>query len=296
MATINAPVWKNTDKLVSWTESPYTYNIVMKGSPTNVTVFTGKAWVRPGDEYMYINVNSIAQNYLTSDLPDLRNVTATTSYTNTEACKQFYFVHNNVTSDTYNFLLNYSYEDVNMSTNHSLSEPINGHGRPGMFFISSMFSASSLSVVTTLSISGGSSYDETHCGNYALYYLNPHGGWDSFLIEGNVTQTDTYKRYQMNVSVDNTSQDFGKKTYNNETTPSWSLCTGILTDAQAKILTRNLLSTPKAYLHDLVNDIVYPVNIKDNSGVYKTYRNQGRKKVMYQINVEAAQNRINVIK
>lgn len=297
MATINAPVWKNTEKSVTWTASPYTYSIVMADTPESITVFSGKAWVRPGEEFLKININNIAQNYLTSDLPDLREITSNTTYDNIYACRQFYLVDSqNVTSDTYNFLLDYSYEDVDMTRRHNMSEPINGHGTSGMFFLSTEFYAGELKVKTHININAGSSFDDTHCGKYAIYYLNSHGGWDSFLLEGNCVRTDTYKRNEMNSSYDNTKLDFGKKVYNNVTTPSWDLKTGWLSNSEAEILVRNLLPSVKAYLHNLVTDEITPVNITDGSGIYKTYMNQGRKRVSYTIKAEAAQNKVYIIK
>ena len=299
------PIWKDTYYNVPSSASPYTYSvrlktgrqIIINGTTTDevVTVFNGKAYVRPGDEFIRINLNHIAQNYLSSDLPDLRDITATTQYTNTEACREFYICdEDGDTAATYNFLLDYSYEDINLSTNQNLSEPINGHGTPGMLFLSTAFSASSLSVVTTLRVNAGSSYDTTHCGEYALYYLNCHGGWDSYLIEANVLKTDNYTPYQMNKSYDNTTLDFAKKTYNNQITTSFQMYTGWLKDEEADRLVRNLLSSTKVYVHDLVNNKIYPALIKDNFGTYKTFKNQGHKRVNYQLNIEASQTKSNI--
>ena len=44
---------------------------------------------------------------------------------------------------------------------------------------------------------------EDTCAKYALYYVNAHGGWDSFLIEGNTLETDTLKRSTREVVYDN---------------------------------------------------------------------------------------------
>lgn len=301
----NVPAWKNTDCLISSGYSPYTYSINLKtgnqitvnGVATEeiITVFSGKAWVRPGEGYIKININRIAQNYLYSDLPDLNSVTGTVTYENKYAYRDFYLVNSaNTTVSAYTFLLDYSYEDVDFSTTHSMSEPINGHGMPGMLFLSTQFNASSHKVITTVSVSAGSSYDTTHCGQYALYYLNVHGGWDSFLIEGNVTRNDVYTKYQMNHSFDNTTLEFQKRTYNNEITTNYELHTGWLSDTEAEILSRNLVPSNMMYLHDLVNDKIYPVNCKDNNAIYKTFKNQGHKRFNYTINVECAQNKLNI--
>ena len=300
---VTAPVWKDTNYIVNSGVSPYTYSIKLKTGRQIIvnevpqdeilTVYSGKAWVRPGDSTLEMNVNKVAQNYLSSDLPDLRSITATTQYVNAEACRQFYFANSaGTTVETYNFLLNYSYKDLDLTTNQNLSEPVNGHGTPGMLFLSTIFSASSQNVVTTLSISGSSGYDETHCGDFALYYLNVHGGWDSYLIEGNGMKTDNYTLHQMSKSYSNSSIDFGKRTYNNEITSSFQLYTGWLKDDEAERLVRNLLSSTKVYLHDLVKNEFYPVWIKDTLATYKTFKNQGHKRVNYQINVETSQSKV----
>lgn len=301
----SAPVWKDTYFSVLASASPYTYSVAMKtGNQISingvlqdevVTIYNGKAWVRPGESYINIQLNRIAANSLYSDLPDLRGVTSTTTYVQKGAYRDFYVVNSaGTTASTYSFLLDNSYEDVSFSGDRSMSEPINGHGTPGMLFLSTMFSASSQNVVTTLSPSAGSSYDTTHCGDVALYYLNCHGGWDCYLIEGDVTKDDRYTKYQISNSYNNTTLDFQKKTYNNVITTGYRLTTKWMSDDEAKRLARNLLSSNMMYLHDLREDKIYPVNCTETNGTYKTFRNQGRKLFSYVINVEVAQEKINI--
>jgi len=299
---VNAPIWKDTFKAIPSGSSPYEYSINLKTgrqvtsvingvtSTTDeiITVFSGKAWVRPGEPDILININKVAQNYLYSDLPDLRTIVSSTTYENKYAYRQFYLVHGGNTVETYNFLMDWSYVNTGVTANTSMSMPINGHGAPNMIFLSTLFN-SEQKVVTTLSISGGSSYDTTHCGSYAVYYLNRYGGWDSFLIEGQVVKTDKYKRYQMKQSYDNTTLTPAKKTYNNEITETYKLVTGWLSDSESDILAEHLLSTNNAYLHNLVTGDILPINVTDASAQYKTYKNQGRKKVNYTINVEGSQ-------
>jgi len=301
------PVWKDTYYNVPSSASPYTYSVKLKtgrvitinGVATDevITVFNGKAWVRPGEEYIRINVNHIAQNYLYSDLPDLRELAQTSiTYEQTGAYREFYICNEDgTTANTYNFLLNYSYEDLTLDRNLVLSEHINGHGTPNMIFLVTIFDNSSQKVRTTLSFNAGSGYDNTHCGDVALYYLNVHGGWDSFLIEGNVTKTDNYTRFDTTRAYDNTSLNFGKKTYNNSISTTYVLNTSWLTDEEAEKLSRNLFSSNMVYLHDLKEDKFYPVCIKDTLATYKTYKNQGHHRVSYQINVETSQTKNNVM-
>lgn len=296
---VSAPIWKDTNYAIASSASPYSYTINLKtGNQITVngttqdeviSVFSGKAWVRPGEDYLYININKVAQDYLYSDMIDLRNVSSNTSFENKYAYRQFYLANSaGTTVQTFNFLLDWSYESTGVTANTSLSRPINGHGATNMLYLSTVFN-SSQKVITTVNISGSSSYDSTHCGDYAVYYLNRYGGWDSFLIEGSVTKTDKYKRYQTGRAFDNNTLDFQKRTYNNEITETYKLVTGWLTDDQAGILAKHLLSTNMAYLHNLKTGEIMPIVSTDSSGAYKTYRTNGRKRVNYTINVECSQ-------
>lgn len=125
-------------------------------------------------------------------------------------------------------------------------------------------------------------YQQTN-KNYALYYVNAYGGWDSLAIRGNAVQTDkiqsqTYK-----------SKTNGKVKYLNQITPSWSLNTDSMSDGSKM---HHLLESTQVYLHNLETDEIIPVVITDTSCVYKTYSNQGNTRFHYTINVEAANYKI----
>lgn len=301
---VTTSIWKDTSYAVSYSASPFTYRIDLKTGNTAsdvTTIFNGKSWVRPGESNLYININKIAQDYLWSDLPDLRNITASTTFYNYEAFRTFYLKNaSGTTLQTYNFLLDWSYEEtyVPYETIY-LSDPINGHGTPGMLFMRSLIPATADDVSTTISptpftYKPGSSYDTTHCGDFAIYYLSTKGGWCSFLFEGSATQTDKYKRYDISVPFNNTTLEFQKKTYHNEITTTYQLKTGKLSDDEAANLAKNLIGTNKAYLHNLKTGEIMPVLSTDGTAVYKTYKNQGRKIVSYVVNVECSQTRHNV--
>lgn len=301
---VNTSIWKDTSYAVSYSASPFTYRIDMKTGSTSsdtVTIFNGKSWVRPGEQYLYININKIAQDYLYSDLPDLRNITTSTTVQNPEAFRTFYLKNaSGTTLETYNFLLDWSYEETYDPTDTVyLTDAINGHGAPGMLFMQSVLPYSNRVVNTTISptpfsYKPGSSYDTTHCGDFAIYYLSTKGGWCSFLFEGTATQTDKYKRYDISVPFNNTTLEFQKKTYHNEITTTYQLKTGKLKDDEAANLAKNLIGTNKAYLHNLKTGEIMPVLSTDGTAVYKTYKNQGRKIVSYVVNVECSQTKHNV--
>ena len=128
------------------------------------------------------------------------------------------------------------------------------------------------------------------CAKYAIYYLNPLGGWDQLLIEGKVVKTIKLENKSYKRNFDNNTNEFENKHYLKNLTTTYKLTTGYLTDAQAKLMP-NLIETTKAYLCELDTNNYIPVLINNNSVDIKTYRNQGRKLFTYTIEVQESQNK-----
>ena len=128
------------------------------------------------------------------------------------------------------------------------------------------------------------------CAKYAIYYLNPLGGWDQLLIEGKVLKTTKLENKSYKRNFDNNTNEFQNKHYLKNLTTSYKLTTGYLTDEQAKLMP-NLIETTKAYLCELDTNTYIPVLINNNSVDIKTYRNQGRKLFTYTIDVQESQNK-----
>ena len=128
------------------------------------------------------------------------------------------------------------------------------------------------------------------CAKYAIYYLNPLGGWDQLLIEGKVVKTIKLENKSYKRNFDNNTNEFENKHYLKNLTTSYKLTTGYLTDAQAKLMP-NLIETTKAYLCELDTNNYIPVLINTTSVDIKTYRNQGRKLFTYTIDVQESQNK-----
>ena len=128
------------------------------------------------------------------------------------------------------------------------------------------------------------------CAKYAIYYLNPLGGWDQLLIEGKVVKTTKLDNKTFKRNFDNNTNDFQNKHYLKNLTTSYKFTTGYLTDEQAKLMP-NLIETTKAYLCELDTNTYIPVLINNNSVDIKTYRNQGRKLFTYTIDVQESQNK-----
>lgn len=291
-------IWQDVNYQAPSSASPLDYSIMMD----DTTIFNGKAWVRPvsslstASATIDINLNTICQDYLSSEVPDLRNITGTTAYTHPDAVHTFTLVNgNNQTLGTYTFVLDWSYTYSNYTSGTvRMSHPINGHWIPGMLTFDTVYSNSA--VTTTISTLLQTGYTETEVCNadYALYYLNRYGGWDAFLIEGNVKRKDSYTRYNIISPYDNTTIQFGQRTYNNQIQPSWELHTGWLKDSESDTLAFNLLPSNMMYLHNISEGTFIPVTVDDSSVDYKTFRNQGRNLFNYTINVSASQTQANL--
>lgn len=130
------------------------------------------------------------------------------------------------------------------------------------------------------------------CKRYALYYSNAYGGWDSFLIEGNVKEADNVTRHIREIEYDNrSSQNRGRQNYVNELDKTFVLHTSWLNDNEAARM-HHLLNSTDVYLYDINTGEMMPVVITNTTTEYKTFKGNGGKLVNYSINVSLAQDRI----
>lgn len=148
------------------------------------------------------------------------------------------------------------------------------------------------------------SYDMDHCGPGAFIYRNRFGGWDSFLIEGNIIKTDNYTKlnyrtkgeYNQGFNFVNSYSQYKleKHTDNVSINTTYEAYTGWLSDEESERLVFHLLSSPMVFFQDLhrenklypVDDFVnIPIRITTSSAEYKKFRN-GKKMVNYLITFE----------
>lgn len=284
MATIKAPIWQD----IYYTSTAYTMLEYIINRKDRVVIYAGRAYQRPGGNGISINISKICQDYIKDSFSevDFRNLTGTT-YSHPESYVEFELRDmNGNLLNTYGFVYDWSYEDWNGSP-RTVSNPINDHTVTGMYAFNTLCSTveDTMELQTFIYKVG---YGNA-CGEVALYYKNRKGGWDSFLIEGTVTKKDEYTKYTYNRSFNNNTLEFENGTYHSQIVTSYVLNTGWLNDQESDNLAFNLLSSNEVYLHNLCTDKVYPVVIKDNTATYKTYKNNSRKLVNYQINVEESQ-------
>ena len=137
------------------------------------------------------------------------------------------------------------------------------------------------------------SYDMTACGQGYFLYRNRFGGWDSFLIEGNIYKKEGYARQNYTSPV-NTSYGYSVDRHTDKVniTTSYEVHTGWLTDQEAERLVYHLLSSPKVYFTSFEGDHYELGDMKEviltgSQAEYKKYRN-GRKLTSYTITFDAS--------
>lgn len=286
MATIKRPIWQDT----YYTSTAYTMLEYVINRKDRTVIYAGRAYRRPGGTILSINISKICQDYIKDSFTDtdFRKLVGST-YSHPESYVEFELRDmNGNLLNTYGFVYDWSYENWD-GNERTVSNPINNHIMAGMYGFNTVCKNVVDENTMVLATSVNKVVTGNACGEVALYYKNRKGGWDSFLIEGNVTKKDEYTKYTYNRSFNNNTLEFENGTYHSQIVTSYVLNTGWLNDQQSDNLAFNLLSSNEVYLHNLCTDKVYPVVIKDNTATYKTYKNNSRKLVNYQINVEESQ-------
>lgn len=130
------------------------------------------------------------------------------------------------------------------------------------------------------------------CAKYAAYYLNQYGGWDSLLFIGKSTKDGaTNEVSQYKADFDNTTINFSTTDYQKVSSIRHKCNTNYMTDSQSKLVPQ-LLNSTQIYLHDLEENRIFPVIIKNTDYDIKQYFNNNRKLVNYQFEFEESQEHI----
>lgn len=312
------PIWKGYTVSRQTEDGSLSYVIKCGGA----TIYTGKAYKRPGAPDISFNIGDVCAPFLSSNA---KIATATTGFLATNEMQRTFVVEDlsGAVLATVDFSNDWSYEGT---TPNFASDPVQCKIDPRQLLLASMYEAYTviaqtegstpqtqalydgdrasgvacvdiLSGATSVTISantaGGSStmtYDVVKpCARYALYYVNAFGGWDSLLTAGNDKRVDNYTRstYKKVYSPSDLS-DRGTVNYRNDIERTISLVTDWLTDEESARM-HHLFGSTNVLLHDLVDDIIRPVTITAKSWTEKTFRNNGAKLVNYQIDVTIAQ-------
>lgn len=124
------------------------------------------------------------------------------------------------------------------------------------------------------------------CVQYVLYYVNPWGGYDWFPIRGKVVEKDSMTAYTYTQNFNNQTLDFGKKKYLGEIQKHFTLHTQWMSEDESSRMWY-LLQSNTVYLHNLVEDKIYPVVITNTEQEHKK-RLLGTR-ISYQIEVDLSQ-------
>ena len=124
------------------------------------------------------------------------------------------------------------------------------------------------------------------CVQYVLYYVNPWGGYDWFPIRGKVIEKDSMTAYTYTQNFNNQTLDFGKKKYLGEIQKHFTLHTQWMSEDESSRMWY-LLQSNTVYLHNLVEDKIYPVVITNTEQEHKK-RLLGTR-ISYQIEVDLSQ-------
>ena len=294
------PIWKDTNYVTS--ANSVVYRIELNGD----IIYSGKAVKFPNAEDLKININKVCRNYLSSDLYELLSLmpSTITSQRHYNEQRLFNLYVDDVNVQDYSFYQDYSYNnDKPVAGIVNISAPINGHYVPGMLRLTTSRLTTWTGGTPNITTSGFTGeptnpseymgYDtQVKCAPYVLYYLNSYGGWDAFVIEGNVVKKDSYTTFTTDQAFNNTTLEFELNKYAQEVLTTYELNTNFLSDRQAANLAKNLIGSIKVYLQNIDEGWIKPVIITDNTAIYQTYATNGRKLCQYKITVKESQTKL----
>lgn len=286
---VKASIWKDT----YYSYDGESLNYIIKDDNDTV-IFAGKAYRLPTEDEIKINVNGICKDYLSNDLRPLLDAYEADGTTTAEADRalrifRLYDGGGNLLEE-YEFLYDWSYDTDYSGGVMLLSRPINWKKTANMFGLYTTCGQGS--VATTLNSQIYNVVERGCTAEYAIYYLNSYGGWDSFLFEGKSSKKDNITQYTTDRNFNNTTLDYELYRYVSEINTSYTLATGWLNDAESKNFAKNLVGSNHVYLHDLVEDKIFPAVITDNSVTYQKMRDNGGKMSSYVLNVKCSQNKL----
>jgi len=237
---------------------------------------SGIAVAKPGSAQASVNVARLVEDNVIHSAPSF---TPGVTVTHDNAIKVF-----SVNGTNYEFQWDWSYTEPVVAYNH----PINSKSATNMLHFTTNLVSGALKTTTQ-------SATANTCGEYALYYLNRFGGWDSFLFTGKCTRKDTISGQTLTQEYDNNNPlAFGLTNYFSKITPKWELNTGWMSDEQSKAFAFNVVPSPMVFIHNLVENDIFPVVITNTDVEYKQKTRQNRR-INYTLNVTKSQDqRINI--
>lgn len=317
------PIWKDIEvDVTSATTGDYVDFTLGLGSATNI-VYTGRAY-RDGESKIILRLNDIVESLM--QLPDIQkdHTASSDGVVHQGQTVVRLFVKAEGTSSIVKELLysdQWDYEegiDVAKTTIHA---PIDGVADPRQIWWASNLSTSDIfhyfigekdySIDGDFWYRGGSvavnlkdntlatigtelKVDEEEgnpittyvigepCRRWCIYYVNALSGVDSFLFRGAVKESDALTR----TTIGRPYNTPNGKVVEAEVVKTYTANSGYLNDAESERLAKHLIGTPMALLHDLENNIIYPVQVTNGEVTHKTYKGEGGKLVNYEITLQ----------
>lgn len=167
------------------------------------------------------------------------------------------------------------------------------YGQPDIYNVVCNLRASAFQNAVAVEF-GGFRYDidDNSCSRYALYYMNAYGGWETLLLRGRVSFSESYQRRTYSKDYDNGDMTArGDVNYMNEADTDVVLRTGWLTDEGAGNI-HHLTGSTWVYLYDMEEGVFTPLVLTDSSVDKKSYRGEGGQLVSCTINGRIARERI----
>lgn len=103
------------------------------------------------------------------------------------------------------------------------------------------------------------------CAQFALYWLNEHGGYDSMPLKGKCFRSRENEVYSL-------SGKNGRFNMYPNITEIWRISTGIMNASDSEKVYKGLFTSPHIVLHDLVKDTLIPVVLELQSSSLSSYR------------------------
>lgn len=130
-------------------------------------------------------------------------------------------------------------------------------------------------------------YMDRECHEYALYYINAFGGWDTLLLRGRVSVEMDVDRHTYTLPGTMERRTRGTVNYLNEIGATYTLRTGWLTEEGAANIW-HLTGSTDVYLCYIPTDEWTPLVLADKSTQIKTYGGEGGRMISYEFKASAA--------
>lgn len=166
------------------------------------------------------------------------------------------------------------------------------YGQPQVFNIVTELEGNGMTDVIAIEFNGIRYDIDDTCSRYALYYMNAYGGWETLLLRGRVSFSETYQRRTYLKDYDNGDMTArGDVNFMNESDTDIVLRTGWLTDEGAGNI-HHLTGSTWVYLYDMEDGVFTPLVLTDSSVDKKSYRGEGGQLISCTINGRIARERI----